>query len=327
MTSPLPFDDELLSAHLDGATSADEATRIAADPAALERLAELRAARDLTATAVPPLPADDVDRLLATALDASPTAPEVTDLAATRAGRGNRWRTVAAAAAAVVLLAIAVPVIGGLGDDGDDDTASVSIETAEDSADLDGAEDAAATDEEAEAEEGAEAEAFSAEPSDEAAAAGDATAEDNADAVGESDSEEMAADLAILLAPLEPADSVDELADTLRARLADLDTTADPPGFGVGRGAVTDAVASLDLALDTCTNRYVDGVDVAFDDPASASGGLDPGELELIAAGLAPVGADDWVIIVLQDPATGTVVPLIAPGASCEPVTIVTLDD
>jgi hypothetical protein len=126
MTDPTPRpDDELVSAVLDGEASADERARVEADPASRQRLAELRAVRDLVAAPVP-VPADAREAAIAAALglfDAAatgpvgpagtpgpsfaPPAPPTDQLAARRASRrgsgGGRFLAVAAAIVVVVI--------------------------------------------------------------------------------------------------------------------------------------------------------------------------------------------------------------------------------
>ncbi|HSL56296.1 MAG TPA: zf-HC2 domain-containing protein, partial [Acidimicrobiales bacterium] len=61
MTStPLPPDDELVSAYLDGEASDDERARVEGDPVLVARVAELRAAAAAVAAPVDPL--DEVTR-------------------------------------------------------------------------------------------------------------------------------------------------------------------------------------------------------------------------------------------------------------------------
>jgi hypothetical protein len=124
--------DALASAHLDGATSAEEAAQVAADPALQARVEELRAVRDAVA-AVPPVDPVRRDAAIAAALAAfaeggaattspAPIAP-VTSLAAVAARRRrspSRALRLVGAAAAVVLLAALVPLLGKLGSSDDD---------------------------------------------------------------------------------------------------------------------------------------------------------------------------------------------------------------
>ncbi len=121
--------DELASAHLDGATSPEEAAFIAADPALQARVEELRAVRDAVG-ALPRVDPARRDAALAAALAAfeddgrettGPIAP-VRSLTAVAARRGPspRARRLVGAAAAVVLLVALAPLIGKLGGSDDD---------------------------------------------------------------------------------------------------------------------------------------------------------------------------------------------------------------
>jgi hypothetical protein len=119
--------DELASAHLDGATTPEEAARIAADPALQARVQELRVARDaLRAAAVAPVEAAQRNAAVAAALAAfhqadttQPPATPVTSLAEVAARRrapGLALR-VLGAAAVLVLVALLVPLLAGQDDD------------------------------------------------------------------------------------------------------------------------------------------------------------------------------------------------------------------
>ena len=135
MTDPDPHQlDELASAHLDGATTPEEASRVAADPALLARVESLRAVR----AALQATPRPDPDRreaAIAAALaafdeDADAPVAGVTSLAEVAARRrtmSRSWRIagVAAAAAAVVAL---VPLLASQSDDDDQSAAEVSMD-------------------------------------------------------------------------------------------------------------------------------------------------------------------------------------------------------
>ncbi len=100
---PLPLTDDDLSAALDGEADAATVARIAEDPAARARQAELAAAAALLRTSrVPDLDAASVDELVATALD-TPVAPPAS------ARRGPAPWMVAAVVA--VLLAVGLGLI------------------------------------------------------------------------------------------------------------------------------------------------------------------------------------------------------------------------
>ena len=140
--------DELASAHLDGATTPEEAARIAADPALQARVEELRLARDALHGAVTAVDPAQRDAAVAAALaafheaDAPPpqAAGRVTSLAEIAARRrtpGLALR-ILGAAAVLVLVALLVPLLAGPGDDDAEtaDRASDELqETAGDAAD------------------------------------------------------------------------------------------------------------------------------------------------------------------------------------------------
>jgi hypothetical protein len=121
--------DELASAHLDGATTPEEAALVASDPALQARVEELRAVRDAMreAPAVDPVRRDAA---IAAALDAfdDDAAPGVPLAPATpiapRRGLSPTAVRVLGVAAVFVLLALLVPLLSNLGDGGDADTAS-----------------------------------------------------------------------------------------------------------------------------------------------------------------------------------------------------------
>lgn len=102
------YDDELISAYLDGEADPDEAARMDRDPQAAARAAELAAVQAAVADPVPPLDAPERNRLRAAALNAA--APAARPISAARRIRPGAFIPVAAAAgiAAVVVGAIAV---------------------------------------------------------------------------------------------------------------------------------------------------------------------------------------------------------------------------
>ena len=136
-SDPLDPLDELASAHLDGATSPDEATRVTADPDVAARVERLAGAREaLRATADEPVDAVRRDAAIAAALsafaevEAASGAPAVT-VPLVRPHRSRpRARTLQliGIAAAAVALALTVPVLDRLGSDDRDDTASSSFD-------------------------------------------------------------------------------------------------------------------------------------------------------------------------------------------------------
>jgi hypothetical protein len=137
--------DELASAHLDGATTPDEAARIAGDPALRARVEELRAARDALRAAVTPVDPVQRDAAISAAVtafhDEGATAPAaaagpVTSLAQVAARRrrsSGLVLRVVGAAAVLVLLALLVPLLADRGAD-DAETADRATGAAEDDA-------------------------------------------------------------------------------------------------------------------------------------------------------------------------------------------------
>lgn len=110
MSDPRGYDDELISAYLDGEIDLDEAARIERDPQARARAAELATAQDAVAEPVPPLAAAERDRLRAAAVAAAPPAAPTRPISAASQRRSRAFIPLAAAAgiAAVVLGAMAV---------------------------------------------------------------------------------------------------------------------------------------------------------------------------------------------------------------------------
>lgn len=94
------FDDELASAYLDDAVTAAERARIESDPGLLERVVELRRARDALASAPVAPDATARDAAIRAALDVA-----VVDLDAARARR--RMRVLSIAAAALLIVGVA----------------------------------------------------------------------------------------------------------------------------------------------------------------------------------------------------------------------------
>jgi hypothetical protein len=151
MTDLDPF-DELASAHLDGATTPEEAARIAADPALLARVEALRAVR-LAVGAVPPVDHAQREVAIAAALAAYDAEGELATNPVTaaerpltpvarRLGPSRPWR-VAGVAAAVAAIVALVPLVASLSSDSSDDVAS---ESADQEGTADRTEDAGAAD-------------------------------------------------------------------------------------------------------------------------------------------------------------------------------------
>ena len=110
------FDDEMLSAIIDG--EADDATvaSVLADDAASQRLEDMRTAVEVVAEEPPPATPQRRQQSIAAALAAAKSAPEVTSLTAERQARRPSFNPKALAIAAALLLfvVVAIPVIAGL---------------------------------------------------------------------------------------------------------------------------------------------------------------------------------------------------------------------
>lgn len=143
MTDPSDL-DELASAHLDGATSPEDAARVEADPALRARVEELRRVRAALGV-VPAVDATRRDAAIAAALaafaeegareDAAPAA-RVTSLTDVRARRGPSPRSlkILGAAAAVAALALLAPVLGDLAQSDDSPSFEATGDALEDAA-------------------------------------------------------------------------------------------------------------------------------------------------------------------------------------------------
>lgn len=171
------YDDELLSAIIDGEADEAAVASVLADDAASKRLEAMRSAASIVAEDPPPATAQRRQQSIAAALAAAESAPEVTSLTAERAARrtGPNLRAIAIAAA-VLLFVLAIPVLAGLRPSSND-VASDVVDAAADtelSADVveeavDGDDDEAMEDdEEAEAMEDDEEEAEAMEDEEEA---------------------------------------------------------------------------------------------------------------------------------------------------------------
>ncbi len=183
---PVDPDVELASAHLDGEVGPDERDRVA-DPAVQARIAELSSVVDQVRD-VPPAPAGLLDDHVARALDELDAGRTVVSLGARRP---SWWERIPLGAVAAVLVIVAFVGFANLASQGDDDdTATASLESADDSA--------------------ADGDSSSDDASGTAGSGGADTAEEEA-------SREAAADMS---APAPAYDSYDALADDLRAELA-----------------------------------------------------------------------------------------------------------
>lgn len=122
MSDPRGYDDELISAYLDGEIGPDEAARIERDPQAQARTAELAAVQAAMAEPVPPLAAADRDRLRAAAVAAAAPAAAVRPISAARGRRSRAFVPLAAAAGIAAVVLGAMAVLRNL-DDGSGDSA------------------------------------------------------------------------------------------------------------------------------------------------------------------------------------------------------------
>lgn len=306
-----PIDDDLLSAHLDGETTPADAARIDADPAAMARLEELRAARDLAATPVAALDDDTSARLRATAVGAS--AAPADELARRRARHRPRVAVIGAAAAALVVVVGLASIIASV-ESGDDDTASVSLDAStegEDAADLEfhaeSADDSASEDG----------------SGDDAGAALSDADESGSDAMGDA-TDDAALDaatvagiggdgLSLYAFRLDGVDDVDDL-DELRDRLQEesssdagapaATTTTLAPGGTAARSAEWNAV--------TCATQ----LQAALERTPGAFGDGGPFTHAVIAIGGVPT-----VVAFLEGP-DATLTIALAPMATCAPVDV-----
>ena len=109
------YDDELLSAIIDGEADEAAVASVLADDAASKRLEAMRTAAGIVAEDPPPATAQRRQQSIAAALAAAESAPEVTSLTAERAARRTGPSPkIIAIAAAVLLFVLAIPVLVGL---------------------------------------------------------------------------------------------------------------------------------------------------------------------------------------------------------------------
>ena len=109
------YDDELLSAIIDGEADEASVASVLADDAASKRLEAMRTAAGIVAEDPPPATAQRRQQSIAAALAAAESAPEVTSLTAERAARRTGPSPkIIAIAAAVLLFVLAIPVLVGL---------------------------------------------------------------------------------------------------------------------------------------------------------------------------------------------------------------------
>ncbi len=128
------YDDELLSAIIDGEATPESVAAVEADPVARQRLSDMATGVDIVASPVPEATPERRAQSIAAAMAAAtPAAPEVTSLSAERhkrdekqkkSGRPPGW--LIAAAAALLLFILATPVLFNSG----------SVDTATEAADI-----------------------------------------------------------------------------------------------------------------------------------------------------------------------------------------------
>ncbi len=255
---PERFDDELLSAVLDGLADPETVASVEQDPDAAARLERMRMVQQLVATPVADATPERRHSSIAAALAAANSAPEVTSLTAareTKAATRRRWSAspaMLAAAAAFVIGVLAIPFIVG----SDADTA----ETATDSASFEDAVADASDDAEASgAFDAAEAESFT----------DDDAMED--DAMEEDAMEEEA---------------MDEMAESAAVE----ETASDDSG-----DAMEDADAAIDemSARNADGLRFYGGFEIRRIDPAELSAPAESGEVVPVFFAEDLVGAQD----------------------------------
>ena len=126
MTHHDPLDD-LASAHLDGATTPEEAARVQADPSLSARVEALRLVRTAMAATAPP-DGGRREQAIAAALmayDEDRTVTPLTPVVSRHRGPAQRSWRVASVAAAVAALAALVPLLASLSS-GSDDSANTA---------------------------------------------------------------------------------------------------------------------------------------------------------------------------------------------------------
>ncbi len=229
--------DELVAAYLDGEATAEERAQVEADPQLLERVQTFRRVAEMVETPVTPPPLELRRRHIATALDASTTAENVTAMASRRWrwGRASwHWDAAKVASiAAVVVALLAVPIIlfGNGGDDAD-----VVATSADDTAADDGPVEGLDAD---------EARAPAAEPEEQELAA---TAAEDAAEGGEAD-----------LADTAGADAADDgAADDAAAD--DSPGALEPEAFALNRLSVFSEAVPLDLDVVADADALADEV-------------------------------------------------------------------
>ena len=323
MSDPRGYDDELISAYLDGEADPDEAARIERDPQARARAAELAAAQAAVAEPVPPLPDAKRARLRAVAVAAAPPAAPARPISAASPRRSRAFIPLAAAAgiAAVVLGAMAVlrSADDDRGDSADWSAASApaTVQSESDaSADDMAPADMAVT---AEAEVAAEPESGDLAFDDDMAEAAEAD-DTGAPAVEDSAEEAMTADEAAAEMPA--------------ATTAEPTPATESADTGQGEPGPTDlgSFAGLEQLIDRLALRLTDGDD--FTGPYTEPGLCAEAVAERVAqleaevvgearaeledsAGADPSGAADLTVITIGDEGP-SVVYAVAPGCTAE---------
>ena len=147
MSDPRGYDDELISAYLDGEIDPDDAARIERDPQARAWAAELAAVQAAVAEPVPPLTDAERDRLRAAAVAAAPPAAPVRPISAAAQRRSRAFIPLAAAAGIAAVVLGAMAVLRSTDDSGDSaDWSTASAPATVQSASDDSAGDMAAAD-------------------------------------------------------------------------------------------------------------------------------------------------------------------------------------
>ena len=129
MTHHDPLDD-LASAHLDGATTPEEAARVQADPSLSARVEALRLVRTAMAATAPP-DGGRREQAIAAALmayDEDRTVTPLTPVVSRHRGPAQRSWRVASVAAAVAALAALVPLLASLSSGSDDSAKTAAPE-------------------------------------------------------------------------------------------------------------------------------------------------------------------------------------------------------
>ncbi|MFT7473910.1 MAG: hypothetical protein ACI81L_000825 [Verrucomicrobiales bacterium] len=145
------FNDEVLSAIIDGEADAETIASVSADVEASARLEHLRSAVEFVAAPIPEATPERRSASIAAAMAVAESAPEVSSLAAARHERAQtskRWTispTWLAIAAAMLLFVVAIPLLVRFSPDADqtvatDSSDDVSLNVAESAEESDGAE-------------------------------------------------------------------------------------------------------------------------------------------------------------------------------------------